>query len=103
MQIDAKQLAGKPKKVGKRDGKDVLEIATKGGLHMIVAPKDGSFETLGTGPHRAVARFIAKKKSPEIQWTSLEKADHIEPEFFQHLLPKYEAMTDAIRRRHGDE
>lgn len=103
MNIDARQLAAKPKKVGKKDGKDVMEVSTKGGLHLIVSAKDGGFETLGTGPHRAVARHIAKKRAPEIIWTELSKADHVELEHFEQHLPKYEALTSAIRRRQGDE
>lgn len=103
MQIDQAQLAGKPRKVGTRAGKPVMELATKGGLHLIVSSRDGRFETLGTGPHRAVARFIAKKKAPEIQWTDLSKADHIEPEHFMHLVPRYEALTQELRKAHGDE
>lgn len=102
MQIDSKQLVGKPKKVGKTEGRDVLEIATKGGLHLIVAAKDGHFETLGTGPHRAVARYIAKKRR-DIQWSDLNKADHVPYEFLAPLLPKYEAITDKLRQMHGDE
>lgn len=105
MQISRQQMASKPKKVGKLNGKDVFHLPLKGGLHMIVgaSEKAAGFETLGTGPHPAVARHIAMKKQPDIMWTELNKADYVEPEHYQHLLPKYEAMTDAIRRRNGDE
>jgi hypothetical protein len=88
------------KKVGTLDQSPVIEIGLKGGLHLIFAKKNGKFEALGAGPHRAVARFIAKKKTEDkIEWSDLAKADHIEPEHFQHLLPRYEAMTDALRAR----
>lgn len=86
------------KKVGRLGQSPVIEVGLKGGLHLIFAQRGGSFETLGAGPHRAVARFIAGKKSEgKVEWTDLNKADHIEPVFFEHLLPKYEAMTDAFR------
>ncbi len=89
--------------VGTRDGGNVMEVITKGGLHMIVAPKGTSFETLGTGPHRAVARHIAMGRYKTIKWTELSKGDWIAPEDYQHLLPKYEAMTTHFRKLHGDE
>jgi hypothetical protein len=90
------------KKVGTLDGKPVIEVGLKGGLHLIFAARGGKFETLGAGPHRAVARYIAGKKSEsKVQWTDLNKADHVEPSFFEHLLPRYEAMTDAFRAAQG--
>lgn len=105
MQISRQQMAAKPKKVGKLDGKDVFHLPLKGGLHMIVGASDKGvgFETLGTGPHPAVARHIATKKHSDIQWTELNKADYVEFEHYENLLPKYEALTTAIRRRNGDE
>jgi hypothetical protein len=90
------------KRVGVWGNSPVIEVGLKGGLHLIFASKGGKFETLGAGPHRAVARHIAKKKSDDkIQWTELSKADHIEPEHFADVLPKYEQLTDALRSRQG--
>jgi hypothetical protein len=101
--ISANQLKGKPKKVGKHDGRDVFALATKGGFNMIVAAKGQSFETLGAGPHPCVARNIADQKFKGITWTNLNKSDYVDFEAYEHLLPKYTAITDAIRRQHGDE
>lgn len=101
--ISANQLKGKPKKVGRQDGRDVFALSTKGGFNMIVAPKGQSFETLGTGPHPCVARHIAEGKYKDIAWTDLNKADFVPYEDYASLLPKYEAITDAMRRQHGDE
>jgi hypothetical protein len=103
MNVSANQLKGKPKKVGKHDGRDVFALATKGGFNMIVAAKGQGFETLGSGPHPCVARHIANQKFKNITWTNLNKADFVEFESYAHLLPKYEAITMAIRRRNGDE
>lgn len=103
MNIDARQLKSKPKKIGKKGDQDVLEVVTKGGLHVVVAQKDKGFETLGTGPHRAVARCIAKKVAPSVVFTDLNKSDHIEEIHFKSVLPKYEALTTGLRRAHGDE
>jgi hypothetical protein len=87
------------KKVGKLDGSPVIQVGLKGGLHLILVARGlGKFETLGAGPHPAVARFIAKKKTNnKVEWTELQKADFIEPEHFAHLLPYYETYTDALR------
>lgn len=90
------------KKVGKVGDAPLIEVGLKGGLHLIFMAKNGKFETMGTGPHRAVARFIAGKKAEgKAEWTDLNKADHIEPAFFEHLLGKYEALTDEFRKAQG--
>jgi hypothetical protein len=95
-QITADQIAYK-KKVGKLGDNPVLEVGLIGGLHMIVKARAGKTEILGAGPHRAVARHIAKRRNPDIEYTELSKADHIEPQFYESLLPKYEELTDQLR------
>lgn len=102
MDIPTEQIAYK-KKVGKLDGNPVIELATTGGLHLVVTARGGKVETLGTGPHRAVARHIAKKRQPEIQWTELAKADHVEEVYMTPVLPKYEALTLEMRKLEGSE
>lgn len=96
MDISEKQLASK-KRVGKLGSSPVFELVTKGGLHLIVGTKGGKFETLGAGPHRAVARHIAKKREPEIDWNDLQKSDYVDPAHFQFVLPDYEVLTEQIR------
>lgn len=103
MQIDAKQIDQKPKKVGSVNGKPVFHLRTKGGLHILVMQKGGSYETLGTGPHRAVARHIASRHEPDIVWDSLSKADHVDVSSFAMILPKYEQITEALRARDADD
>lgn len=80
-----------------------MEVVTKGGYHLIVAPKGNSFETLGVGPHRAVARSIAAKHHKSIKWTELSKGDWIDPQEYEHLLPKYEEITLKFRKLQGDK
>lgn len=76
-----------------------MEIGLIGGLHLIAkAGEGGKAQVLGAGPHRAVARHIAKKRNPEIEFTDLSKADHVEPIYFQDILPAYEAMTDEFQK-----
>ncbi len=100
MQINPSEVAYK-KQVGTLDGSPVMEIGLKGGLHLILATRKGKVETLGVGPHRAVARHIAKKREKELAWTELAKGDHINPEHFAFCLPEYEALTDDFRMRSG--
>lgn len=101
LSIEPKQLSGKPRKIGKVGTANIWETKTKGGLHMILKDGGGKPETLGTGPHPGVARYIAEQHEPKIQWTTLEKADYLEPQYFQHLLPEYQELTDRIRSMQG--
>jgi hypothetical protein len=89
------------KRVGKVGNLPVIELATTGGLHLIVVARGGKGEVLGTGPHRAVARFIAKKREAKIEWSDLEKSDPVPYECFSDQLPKYETITDEFRTRQG--
>lgn len=98
MNIKPEHIESK-KKIGTLRGKPVVEIKTTGGFHMVVTSNsEGGFETLGTGPHKAVARHIAKKREPELEITELSKADHVDEAHFARLLPEYEALTDKIRK-----
>lgn len=103
MNISANQLASRPKKVGTLDGKNVMEVVTKGGYHILVAPKGASFETLAVGPHRAVSRHIATKHHKAIQWTELSKGDFLELGDIEHLLPRYEKLTSMMRKNQEEK
>jgi hypothetical protein len=101
MQISEKHIASK-KRIGTLDGKPVVEVVTSGGLFMVVYQKSGTVETLGTGPHRAVARYIAKKREPKLEITELSKSDYVDEAAILSVVPKYEKLTDdlnAIARR----
>ena len=98
--IPASEIRSK-KKIG-TDGDDaVYEVTTVGGLHMILASRPKGPETLGVGSHKAVARWLASTKAKNLQLTELSKSEHVEEECIRHLIPKWEAVTDAIRRRQG--
>lgn len=103
MDIEPKQLAEKPRKVGKSEGRDIYQLRTKGGWHMIVAPKNGRMETLGAGPLAAVARHIANKRKSDIEWVELSKSEHVSEEAIATLIPKYEQITNELRKMAGDE
>lgn len=98
MQIEPNHIAYK-KLVGKLNDKKIFELRTTGGLNMIVVADVGKSEVLGVGPHRAIARHIAKKKCQDIEWTELSKSDHLEPQYYEHLLPTYEALTEEFRNK----
>lgn len=97
MNVPEQQIVLK-KKVGKSNGKDVTYIKTVGGLHIVTNHKG---IVLGSGPHRAVARHIARQFDPDIEWTELSKADHTPLGYFEHLLPEYTAITTQFREAQG--
>lgn len=83
-QIDKKAIAGQTK-----DGKPIVYIATRGGLHaFFMKDEDGSISAIGAAPHRAIAKFLAGKKA-DIEWKEdfhkseeLEKSEEV---LFQRL------------------
>lgn len=93
--VTAQHIALK-KRIGTLEGKPVVELMTTGGLYMVVTNKNGGVETLGTGPHRAVARFLAKKREPKLFITELSKSDWLDETAILSVAPKYEALTDRF-------
>lgn len=100
--IASNQISYK-KRIGSLDNAPVYEVGLIGGLFLVVKPKGSSFETLGAGSHKAVARHLAKKLHPKMEVTELSKSEWIDPSTFQHQLPKYEnivnQLNDAIKNR----
>lgn len=97
--LDRKHIAYS-KIIGKLKNDPIVELATTGGLVM-VAIKKAKPEILGAGSHRAIARLIASKKQPEIQYTELAKGDYVPEQYVRDLLPRWEAVTNEIRRAQG--
>ena len=86
--------------IGKLGNKTVYGIGTCGGLHLIEARSaDGKREVIGAGSHRAVARHIAKKNNPDIEYTMLEKSQEINLKDFEDVLPFWEAVTDRVKNK----
>lgn len=92
MRIPAAQIKHR-KQVGKDGDLSVTEIETIGGFHLVA---DSTGKILGTGPHKVVARHIAKKRRPEIIWTDLNKADWWPEETYSAWVPEYEEITDRM-------
>jgi hypothetical protein len=83
-QIEKKAIAGKT-----TDGKPVVYIATKGGLHaFFMKDEDGSISSIGAAPHRAIAKYLASKKH-DIKWKEdFHKSEDLtksEGELFQRM------------------
>ena len=97
MNIKANEIEYK-KQIGTLEHDPVVEIGMKGGLHLIVAVRKSRTETLGAGPHRAVARHIARKREPKIEITELSKSDDLDLSLFAGVLAKYEDVTDQIQQ-----
>ena len=87
------------KQVGKDGGDAVFEVATVGGLHLILAARKKGTEPQALGCARAVARHLAQKKAKGLTWTELSKAEHVDERYLQHLIPKWELITDFQRAK----
>lgn len=95
MDIQEKHIATK-KRIGTLKGQPVVEILTKGGFYLVVTQKNGRLETLGTGPLRAVARYIATKREPSMMVTELSKSDHLDEASILSVYPRYLAITNLM-------
>jgi hypothetical protein len=95
MQI-RRQDIGYKKKIGLLKGRPVFEIGCKGGYVVVCSPNGNKIDQLGAGPHRAVARFIAKQTAPDVEIDELSKADWVDPDTFAHLLPYWVNVTNAL-------
>ncbi len=98
MKIAENQLQGKPQKIGELNGRPVMELATKGGLHLVVTmKKNGDTETLGTGSSRAMARYVAKKMNAELVVTALAKSEEASATALGNDAPAWYSLTRRIR------
>ena len=84
------------KTIGTLDGHQVIELALKGGYHIVCALRGPKVDYLGVGPHRAVARFMARKRNAGLKITELSKSEDVDPSTFMDILPKYEKIRDAM-------
>jgi len=89
------------KRIGNLKDAPIFEILTTGGLYMNILGKGAGFEVISTGPHRAIARFIAEQRYPNVIWTELSKSDWVDPRDFMPLVPKYQELTDRLRKLQG--
>lgn len=97
MIIDQKQLTREPRIIGHTDdGDDVFEVCTKGGLIMVATKKGSKMNTLGVGPHRGIARYIAgQKMGKSLHITELSKSETSVVKSCQNLS-EYWSLTDRL-------
>lgn len=98
MNIEPKHIASKTR-IGTLHGQPVVEILLKGGLHLVAALKDGKSRTIGAGPHRAVARWMAEKNEPDCQIEeSLQKDESVSLAGCLSVEKEYQALCDNWNR-----
>jgi len=96
MEFPENQLRDPPKTIGKLKGVPVIHMRTKGGYHIVRVK--GQRIPSGVGPNKRIALFIAQKNEPEMVFTELSKSEHGDVATFEHLLPRYEAVTALLRK-----
>lgn len=101
MNIDLRQVSGTPRRIGETaDGDDVFECVTKGGLTIIEAAnaRTGKKRVIGLGPHRALARHVAKSQTQGLKLTELSKSEAVGPEYWAHLIPDCLSLLKRFQR-----
>jgi hypothetical protein len=93
MNIQPHHVASK-KRIGTLHGQPVVEILLKGGLTLVTTLKDGKPKTIGAGPHRAVARWMAEKAEPDITMSELSKSEQVSLSGILSVVPEYEKIRD---------
>ena len=86
------------KRIGHVGSKGVFELGVLGGLVLVTQQEaSGKQKVLGTGSHRRLARFLAKKYEPELQIDLLEKSEEGNIEDFKEFIPFWEAVSNRLR------
>jgi hypothetical protein len=57
---------------------------------------DGKKEIIGAGSHRAVARHVAKRAHPDVEFTSLEKSAEVDIRDVEDILPFWQAVVERV-------
>ena len=97
MNINEKHIKTK-RKIGSIHGKPVVEVVTGGGFHMVATQGEGNkLKILGTGPHRAVARWIAQKTEPDLEITELSKSDTLDIHAIGPEIARWERITKMFQ------
>lgn len=86
--------------VGWYRGAPVFLVETSGGYSMVFTVRNGQAEMLSVGPHQGIAKGIARKNTPGIQFTDLTKSDSTDEN--GRIFKKYEELTASLRyQRYG--
>jgi len=98
--ISVEQIRTKPRRIGRTaDGDEIYEMILKGGLVVVEVAnaKTGRRRTVGLGPHRALARHVAKTQEHGLEFLELSKSEAIGIEYWQHLIPECLALLKRFR------
>lgn len=98
LDIDIKQLAEPPTKIGTVDSKPVIYAKTKGGYHLVFKNTPKGYQTLGVGNSKCMAMHIAEKRDPDVQWSELSKSEAVDMTSYKYIIPEYEKLTDAANK-----
>lgn len=90
LKIKPEEIKSK-KQIGKIRGKPVFALATRGGLHVVAA---SGMPPLALAPHPYVARFMAKKRNPDLEITELSKSEWMPESAFADILKYWEGVTE---------
>jgi hypothetical protein len=82
--------------VGKLRGRDVYHVETHGGLSIICCHQNGQLITVGAGPMRSVAQFIAEKKEPEIRWSEAMLKSDADKELVCPLCRQLDIVAECL-------
>jgi hypothetical protein len=93
MNIEPKHIASKRRIGTRRSGEPVVEILLKGGLHLVTTIEKGKPKTIGAGPHRAVARWMAEKNDPDITIEELSKDEQVSLPGCLSVEAEYQAIV----------
>ena len=79
----------------------VYALGLVGGLHVILTQTPTGFESLGTGTNREIAKFVAQRSSPEIQFDDLCKTERpvMSPAMVREFEELNRQINSALRRR----
>jgi hypothetical protein len=98
VELEAKQLKDKPKKIGDLKGEPVYQVETKGGLFVVMAKNStGRPRTLGVGPHPATARHIAERDNPDLSISELSKSEPLDLSILQQQVRECLWLTRRIQ------
>lgn len=100
MNVLVNQLSRPARRIGRTsEGDDVFELTLKGGLVVVEAAnaKTGKKKALGLGPHRALARHVAKMQEPGLQLTELSKSEAGLASYYAHLIPECVKLVERFR------
>lgn len=94
MNIELKHIASKKRIGTRKTGEPVVEILLKGGLHLVTTLQNGKPKTIGAGPHRAVARWMAEKNDPDISIDELSKDEQVSAAGYASVEAEYQGYVE---------